>query len=96
MDRRIFLNSITEEKEIPVFETPEFPEQERVAMLKKCHAVENEVIENTAIRMYKHTPMAEFIMRRFFNVHLFEALFFKNLVILRIFEWIHCNKLMKR
>jgi len=91
-----YLNSVAEEKGVPVFETPELPKQERIAMLKKCHEVEKEVMKNTAIRMYKHIPMAEFFIRHFFNVGLFEELFFKNLVLRKIFEWIRYNKLMKR
>jgi hypothetical protein len=81
-----YLDIVPEEKGIPAPETPELPEQYRVTMMKKCHTEENEVIKNTAIRKYKRIPMAEFIIRHFFSVNLFEKLFFKILVFRRIFE----------
>lgn len=87
---------IAEENFVPVFETPELPKEERIKMLKKCHAVELEVMKNTAIRMYAHYPFAKFFIKYFFNVTLFEKLFFKNLMLRKLFETMRYNKLMKR
>lgn len=91
-----YLNNVAEERPVPVFETPELPKAEREKILKRCHQVENEVMKNTAIRMYGHYPLAKFLIRHFFDVDLFEKLFFKNLVMRKIFEWMRYNKLMKR
>lgn len=91
-----YLNNVAEEKPVPVFETPELSKAEREKILKRCHQVENEVMKNTVMRMYGHFPLAKFFIRHFFNVGLFERLFFKNLVMRKIFEWLRYNKLMKR
>ena len=92
----IYLNKVTEEKPIPVFETPELSKEERLELLKKCHRVEKEVMKNTAIRMYKHLPLARLLIKYLFNVILFEKLFFKNLLLRNIFEKIRYKKLMIR
>jgi coproporphyrinogen III oxidase-like Fe-S oxidoreductase len=90
-----YLNSISEEKVIPVIETPEFPRQERINILKRCHKVENEVMKNTAYRMYKHYPGMRFLIKYFFNVTLFERLFFNNLTLRRLFEWMRYRKVLE-
>lgn len=92
----IYLNDVTEEKAIPVFETPELSKKERYELLKKCHKVEKEVMKNTAIRMYKHLPLAGLLIKYFFNVTLFENLFFKKLFLRNIFEKIRYKNLMQR
>lgn len=38
------LNNVAEERGIPVFETPELSRESRVAILKRCHKVEREVM----------------------------------------------------
>lgn len=91
-----YLNNVAEEKAVPVFETPELPKEERTKILKRCHEVEKEVMKNTVIRMYGHVPLAKFFIKYFFNVELFERLFFKNLVLRKILEWMRYNKLMKK
>ena len=87
---------MAEENFIPVFETPELSREERVKMLKRCHEIELEVMKNTACRMYKDYPFAKFMIKHFFNVTLFESLFFKNLILRKMFESIRYSKLMKR
>ncbi len=92
----IYLNEVTEEKPIPVFETPELSKEERLELLKKCHRVEKEVMKNTAFRMYSHFPLAGVMIKYLFNVTLFEKFFFKNLSLRNIFEKIRYRKLMRR
>ena len=70
-----YLNNVTEDKSVPVFETPELPRAKRIKILKKCHEVEKEVMKNAAYRMFKHYPLAGIFIRYFFNVRLFERLF---------------------
>jgi anaerobic magnesium-protoporphyrin IX monomethyl ester cyclase len=95
-----YLNNVAEdmakESFVPVFETPELPKEARVQMLKRCHEVEVEVMKNTAYRMYKRYPFTRFLIKHFFNVTLFERLFFKNLTLRKIFESIRYRKLIKR
>ena len=92
----VYLNEATEEKNYPVFETPELPAKVRRKMLKLCHEVEIEVMKNTAIRMFKKIPFSRFLIKHFFYVDFFEKLFFKNLFLRNIFEKIRYNNLLKK
>jgi radical SAM superfamily enzyme YgiQ (UPF0313 family) len=89
-----YLNSTSEEKTVPVFETPELPRAKRIELLGRCHEVEKEVMKNTALRMYGRHPVWRYLIQHCFNVTLFEKLFFKNLFFRRIFEWIRYRKLV--
>ena len=91
-----YLNKVSEEKSTPVFETPELPKEERIKMLKRCHEVEKEVMRNTAYRLYQHYPLVGFFIKHFFNVTLFERLFFKNLLLRNLFESIRYKMLLAR
>ena len=91
-----YLNSASEDKPVFVFETPEFPREERMKMLKKCYAVEREVMKNTAYRMFKRYPFSRIIIKYIFNVKLFEWLFFKNLALRKLLERMRYHILMKR
>ena len=90
-----YLNSVSEEKPLPVFETPELPRQERVKLLKRCHQVEKEVMKNTAYRMYGHYPLVGLFIKYFFNVILFEKLFFHYLFFRKLFEFMRYRKLVE-
>jgi anaerobic magnesium-protoporphyrin IX monomethyl ester cyclase len=91
-----YLNDVSEEEDIPVFETPEMSKQERIMMLKRCRKVRSQVMKNTAIRMYGANPLVGFLIKYFFNVLLFEKLFFNNLLFRRIFEFIRYKKLVDK
>ena len=91
-----YLNDVAEEKGVPLFETPELPKEKRIELLKRCHQVEKEVMKNTAYRMFSNLPFSRFLIKNFFNVNLFEKLFFQNLVLRRFFEWVRYNKLLAR
>jgi radical SAM superfamily enzyme YgiQ (UPF0313 family) len=90
-----YLNNIAEDKGIPVFETPELPREERIKILKRCHQVEKEVMKKTAFRMYGHYPIVGHLIKYFFNVNIFETLFFKNLMLRKFFEGIRYRKLIR-
>lgn len=89
-----YLNDISEEKSIPVFETPELPKEERIRILRRCSRIEKEIMQNTALRMYAKYPFADFLIKRFFNVALFERLFFNNLLLRKWIEWLRYRKLI--
>jgi radical SAM superfamily enzyme YgiQ (UPF0313 family) len=91
-----YLNNVAEEKGVPVFETPELPKEDRIKILKRCHEVEKEVMKNTAYRMYKDYPLAGLLIKHFFNVALFERLFFKNLLLRKFFEAMRYKIIMAR
>ncbi len=91
-----YLNNVAEEKPIPVFETPELSKEERIELLKRFHQVEKDVMKYAAYRMFKLYPLLGYLIKYFFNVALFEILFFKNLALRRFFEWLRYKKLIKR
>jgi radical SAM superfamily enzyme YgiQ (UPF0313 family) len=91
-----YLDGISEEKPIPVFETPELPREDRLRMLKRCHQVEQEVMKNTFSRMFHRVPFITGISKYLFHVALFERLFFTNLFFRNIFEKIRYSKLLTR
>jgi radical SAM superfamily enzyme YgiQ (UPF0313 family) len=88
-----YLNNISEEKPVPIFETPELSKEERIQILNRCHKVEKEVMKNTAYRMYRSIPLSGILIKYFFNVSLFEKLFFNNLLLRKFFEWVRYRKL---
>ena len=90
-----YLNSVTEEKLVPVFATPELPKEARIDILKRCHKIEKEVMKNTAVRIYSPLPIFNSIIRHLFVVSLFERLFFKNLLMRKIFESLRYKKMKK-
>ena len=90
-----YLNSVTEEKLVPVFATPELPKEARIDILKRCHKIEKEVMKNTAVRIYSPLPIFNSIIRHLFIVSLFERLFFKNLLMRKIFESLRYKKMKK-
>lgn len=91
-----YLNDISEEKTIPVFETPMLNKEKRIRILERCHQVEREVMKNTVIRMFRHVPLIDILATYFFNVGLFEKLFFKNLFFRKVFETIRYKKILAR
>lgn len=91
-----YLNDISEEKPIPVFETPNLRKEERISILKRCHQVEKEVMKNTVIRKLRRFPLSGIFIKLFFNVDLFEKLFFKNLFFRKAFEVIRYRMMLSR
>ncbi|MCD4811303.1 radical SAM protein, partial [bacterium] len=91
-----YLNNVAEEKPIPVFETPELPKEERIEMLTRFHQVERQVMKNHAYRIFKHYPLGALLVKYFFNVTLFERLFFNNLLLRKFFEAIRYKLIMAR
>jgi radical SAM superfamily enzyme YgiQ (UPF0313 family) len=89
-----YLNSVSEEKAEPVFETPELPRQERIALLERFHAIEAEVMRNAAARVYRGRPIMAWLVRRCFSPGLFRRLFFQNLLFRRIVEWTRYRKIL--
>jgi radical SAM superfamily enzyme YgiQ (UPF0313 family) len=91
-----YLNDITEEKPVPVFETPNLRRGERIKMLERCHQVEKEVMKNTVIRRFGLFPVMGILIKYFFNVDLFEKLFFKNIYFRKAFEGIRYRMMLIR
>ena len=91
----VVAEDLAEDNIVPVFETPELSKEERIKILKRCHKIENQIMKNAAYRMYQHYPLSKALIKYFFNVALFEKLFFKNLVFRNFFEWLRYKKFVK-
>jgi radical SAM superfamily enzyme YgiQ (UPF0313 family) len=91
-----YLNSVSEDRLVPVFQTRELPKEERIMVLKQCDRVRKQILKNAAYRMYKHRPIVGRLVKYFFNVTLFERLFFNNLTLRRLFEWIRYRKVLRQ
>lgn len=89
-----YLNSVPEDKPIPVFATPELSRDDRIRMLKRCDRARRQILKNAAYRTYKHRPIFGRLVKYFFNVTLFEKLFFNNLFFRRWFEDIRYRKVL--
>ena len=91
-----YLNSVSEDRLVPVFQTRELPKEERIRVLKQCDRVRKQILKNAAYSMYKHRPIVGRLVKYFFNVTLFERLFFNNLTVRRLFEWIRYRKVLRQ
>ena len=65
-------------------------------MLKRFHQVEREVMKNHAYRIFKRYPLGKLLVKYFFNVILFEKVFFNNLPLRKFFEAIRYRMIMAR
>lgn len=91
-----YLNSVSEDRLVPVFQTRELPKEERIMVLKQCDRVRKQILKNAAYRMYKHRPIVGRLVKYCFNATLFEKLFFNNLTIRRLFEWMRYRKVLEQ
>jgi len=91
-----YLNSVSEDRLVPVFQTRELPKEERIRVLKKCDRARKQILKRAAYKMYKHRPVVGRLVKYFFNVTLFERLFFNNLTVRRLFEWIRYRKVLRQ
>ena len=90
-----YLNSVSEDRPTPVFETPELSKEDRIVMLEKFDKVRIEVMKNAAYRKFKNYPLIGVLVKYFFRVTLFERLFFNNLTFRRLFEWIRYRQMIR-
>jgi anaerobic magnesium-protoporphyrin IX monomethyl ester cyclase len=81
-----YLNCVSEDKPVPVFETPELGRKDRIRLLRRCHTVENEVMKNSVARILRPFPLGRVFAKYLFPVDFFERLFFGNLWCRRVFE----------
>jgi len=91
-----YLNCVSEDKAVPVFETAELSRNDRIRILRRCHKVEKEVMKNTVARIFCRHPLIGVFAKYCFPVHFFEKLFFGNLWCRRVFERIRYAMLLGR
>jgi len=91
-----YLNCVSEDKMVPVFETAELRRNERIRILGRCHKVRKEIMKNSVARMFGRFPLMGAFAKYCFPVHFFEKLFFGNLFFRRVFERIRYAILLAR
>jgi anaerobic magnesium-protoporphyrin IX monomethyl ester cyclase len=89
-----YLNSVSENKAVPVFETSELPRAARIKILRRCHTIEKEIMRITASRIVGEHTLFGKLVKSLFPVGIFEHLFFRSLLFRNLFERIRYKKLM--
>lgn len=92
----IYLNTMTEDDNVPLFETKELPAADREKVLRQCRKIEDEVMKDAVYRMFRRYPLLAGLIRHVFVVSLFEKLFFGNLFFRNLFEKIRYRSLLGR
>jgi radical SAM superfamily enzyme YgiQ (UPF0313 family) len=97
VDPEVYLNEVTENENIPVFETPELSRQDRMEILTRIRQVEKWVNRQAIKRMYKRGSWIAVLIGYIFASRIFQRMFFRNMMFRRIMEWIrHRRMLAKR
>jgi anaerobic magnesium-protoporphyrin IX monomethyl ester cyclase len=71
-----YLNNVTENKNVPVFETPELDRDTRILLLKRNRQIEKRVTLNAVHRMYARNPVLRTAAVMLFASGIGERLFF--------------------
>lgn len=74
----VYLNSVTEVDDTPVFETPELPLAVRKQILVRSRQIEREVKRRAVERMFHNLPVVRELAGWFFASRLGQQLFFQN------------------
>jgi len=90
-----YLNCVTESDGEPVFETPELPLKTRREYLVRCRKIEKEVKRRAASDMFKNLPVIRELAGLVFASQFGQWLFFKNVRMRSVINWIWYRKVMK-
>ena len=91
-----YLNYVTENEDIPVFETPEMSREERIKLLKRCRKIEKEVTRKAVKRMYSKYGILASVAGYIFASRFVEKMFFNNMTFRRIVEYIRYRRLLAK
>ena len=91
-----YLNFVSENEHVPVFETPELSKDDRVEILKRCRKIERSVTREAVKRMYKNWWILGTLAGYLFATGIMERMFFKNMVFRRIAEHIRYKQTLKK
>jgi len=91
-----YLNYVTENENIPVFETPEISREERIELLKRCRKIEKMVTRDAVKRMYKKYSFLASIAGYLFASDIIENMFFKNVIFRRFIEHIRYRRTLRK
>lgn len=91
-----YIDTITPDDNIPVFETPFLHVDERKQLLKRCRAVEKEIFKESVYRMFSKHRVIAVLLKQLFVYDLFEKLFFENLWFRKLAEFVRYRVLIKK
>lgn len=91
-----YIDNVTPDDNIPVFETPNLSIEERKLLFKRCRKLEKEVFKKSLSRMFSQHTLIAFLLQHVFVYDIFEKLFFENLWFRNIAEAVRYRALVKR
>ncbi|MCD6117677.1 radical SAM protein [bacterium] len=91
-----YLNYVTENEDIPVFETPEMSREARQKLLKRCRRIEKQVTQRAVERMYAQYGILAKLGGYIFASRFMERMFFQNIAFRRIIEHIRYRRLLTK
>jgi len=89
-----YLNTVTENEIIPVFETPELSREDRIRILRKCRRIEKQVTRNGVRNMINNKKIIGFVAGYFFSTQLVEKMFFKSRLFRQFMENIRYKRFL--
>jgi len=81
-----YLNHVTENENVPVFETPEISKLDRIRLLKRMRKIEKRVTRRAVQRMYHKYRYINILMGFLFASDFIERMFFKKIWFRRFIE----------
>jgi len=91
-----YLNFITENENVPIFETPELSIEDRISILKKIRKVEKWVTRQAVKRMYKRYLFLATLAGHLFASDIVQKMFFQNMRFRRIVERIRYRRMLSK
>jgi radical SAM superfamily enzyme YgiQ (UPF0313 family) len=90
-----YLNRVSENIHVPLFETPELSQEDRIDILKRCRKIEKKVTQEAVKRMYKKYLFAATLAGFLFATDFMQYMFFKNKLFRRIVEHIRYKRMLQ-
>ncbi len=91
-----YLNDVTENENIPVFETPQLSREERIKILKRIRKIEKKITCKGIKQIYKKYYVIRTILAYLFATDFVERQFFKNMIFRRIVEYLRYKWMIKK
>jgi anaerobic magnesium-protoporphyrin IX monomethyl ester cyclase len=91
-----YLNVVTENEDMPVFETPELSYDDRLKILKRCRKIEKAVTRKAVQRMYKKYFFLGTIAGVIFASNFMQRMFFENMMFRRFVEYIRYRRTLAK
>lgn len=94
IEPEVYLNTVVESENEPVFETPELDREARIKLINRIRKVEKQVTVNAVKRMYKKYAFAGTLAANLFASDYMQRLFFKNITFRRIVESLRYKRML--